>query len=45
LVFLINHNDTDRSVTIAPGKRDVLAGQVLGDRVTLGPFGVAVIAW
>jgi beta-galactosidase len=45
LVFLINHNDTERSVAIAPGKRDLLADQVLGDRVTLGPYGVAVVAW
>ena len=45
LVFLINHNDTERSVAIAPGKRDLLAGRVLGDRVTLAPLGVAVIAW
>jgi beta-galactosidase len=45
LVFLINHNDTARTVAIAPGKRDLLVGQVLGDRVTLGPYGVAVIAW
>jgi beta-galactosidase len=45
LAFLINHNDTERHVTITPGKRDALADRVLGDRVTLGAYGVAVIAW
>ena len=45
LVFLINHHDTERHVAIAPGKRDLLAGRVLRDRVTLAPLGVAVIAW
>lgn len=45
LVFLVNHNGAERSVAIAPGKRDLLQDRVLGDRVTLGPYGVAVIAW
>ena len=45
LVFLINHNEADATVAIEPGKRELLGGEVLGDRVTLGPFGVAVMAW
>jgi hypothetical protein len=45
LAFLINHTDTERSVAIPPGKRDALANRVLGDRVTLGAYGVAVVVW
>jgi beta-galactosidase len=45
LAFLINHTEAERSVAIPAGKRDLLADRVLGDRVTLGPLGVAVIAW
>jgi hypothetical protein len=44
-VFLINHTEREQSVAIPPGKRDLLGDRVLGDRVTLGPLGVAVIAW
>ncbi|MBI2073748.1 MAG: beta-galactosidase [Gemmatimonadetes bacterium] len=45
LAFLINHNQAEKSVTIPSGKRELLTGEVLGDRVRLGPFGVAVIEW
>jgi len=45
LLFLINHNETDAAVAIEAGKRDLLEGEVLGDRVVLGPYGVAVIEW
>lgn len=45
LVFLINHNQTEASVTIPSGKRDLLKGEALGDRVRLDPYGVDVIEW
>ena len=45
LVFLINHNETETHVVVDAGKRDLLEGRSLGDRVVLGPYGVAVIAW
>jgi beta-galactosidase len=45
LVFLINHSETTQYVEVEPGKRDLLSDQVLGNQVTLGPYGVAVIAW
>jgi beta-galactosidase len=44
-VFLINHTEAEHTVAIPPGKRDLLADRVMGDRVLLGPYGVAVIAW
>ena len=45
LAFLINHSQSEASVTIPSGKRDLLTGEALGDRVRLGPYGVAVIEW
>jgi beta-galactosidase len=45
LAFLINHHQTPQDVTIPPGKRNLLTGEVLSDRVRLGPYGVAVIEW
>jgi beta-galactosidase len=45
LAFLINHDQTAKDVTIPPGKRELLTGEVLRDRVHLGPYGVAVIEW
>jgi beta-galactosidase len=45
LAFLINHDQTEKDVTLPPGKRDLLTAEVLGDRVHLGPYGVAVIQW
>jgi beta-galactosidase len=45
LAFLINHTETERDVTLPPGRRDLLTGEVLGDRVHLGRYGVAVIQW
>ena len=45
LAFLINHDQTEKEVTIPAGKRDLLTGATLGDRVHLGRYGVAVIQW
>lgn len=45
LAFLINHNQTEASVAIPSGKKELLTGEVLGNRVRLGPYGVAVIEW
>jgi len=45
LVFLINHNETEVSVVIEPGKRDLLGGKELGERMVLSPYGVAAIPW
>ncbi len=45
LAFLINHTQTEQSVTIPSGKRDLLKGETLADRVRLDPYGVAVIEW
>lgn len=45
LAFLINHDQTEKDVALPSGKRDLLTAEVLGDRVHLGPYGVAVIQW
>jgi beta-galactosidase len=45
LAFLINHTQSDKDVTLPPGKRDLLTGEVLRDRVHLARYGVAVIQW
>ena len=41
--FLINHSGEPRVLEIATGGFELLAGEQLGDRVTLGPMDVAIV--
>jgi beta-galactosidase len=43
LLFLINHTDEPRTVTVPKGKADLLTGQKTGESLDLDRFGVAVI--
>jgi beta-galactosidase len=41
--FLVNHSEVEREVEIAPDGFELLSREHLGDRLVLGPTGVAVI--
>ena len=43
LIFLMNHTEQTKTVTVPAGKRDLVRGEKVGDTVKLGPYGVAVL--
>ena len=43
LLFLLNHTETEQTVTVPKGKRELLTGKTTGESLTLDIFGVAVI--
>ena len=43
LLFLINHTDTEKSLNVPKGNRELLADKLTGESLKLEPFGVAVI--
>jgi beta-galactosidase len=44
LLFVINHTDSQQTLTVPPGKRELLTGSTTGSSLTLERFGVAVLA-
>ncbi len=43
LLFVINHTDETKTVTVPRGKREVLTNRITGDQIELGRYGVAVL--
>ena len=43
LLFLLNHTETEQTVTVPAGKRELITGATTGSQLKLGIFGVAVI--
>lgn len=43
LLFLINHTEVARSITVPAGKLELLSGQLTGDTLQLDRFGIAVL--
>ena len=43
LVFIVNHTEQEKTVTVPAGKMELLSGNITGDSLILERFGVAVI--
>jgi len=43
VLFVINHTEEQRSVSLPAGTTDLLTGGAAGSSVELGPYGVAVV--
>ena len=43
LLFLVNHTDTEKSLNVPKGNRELLTDKPTGESLKLEPFGVAVI--